>query len=488
MSWGKLGLLIAASTLGWLATAAVQADEVAPAAPETAAVQAEDGSAAATPGPDAQAPSDAAPAPVEPASSDATLEAAGPEPASAAETLSADAGSAPEATSDASQETTPALGAIGYDSQGRPGRVHIVRRGDTLWDISDAYLGTPWVWPSIWRDNSQVENPHRIYPGDRIWITPNEMRKISAEEAAILLSNLPPGTPAEPAAAAEVFPTTPATTESQAAPAANEQRTVIVSARESTGLITPEQYEAAASIVGRVPERVMLSQEDQVYIGAGEGAVAVGDELTVFRTREKVLDPDTGRMLGYHVDFLGYVEVTETYPESSLAKIRMSTGEVQQGDRVTPRQPLPQEISVGPSPGEVDGKISYFPQSRVVMGWNDFVYLNRGSDDGVEVGSPLEVYRRGYTADEPARDETVQVPDRVIAKLVVVRAGQASSVALVTRAETELRLGDHVRGASRVDDIGQTASSRSNDVVIPVDQERARAGPAKGGGGPRARR
>ena len=322
-----------------------------------------------------------------------------------------------------------------------------MRSGDTLWDISDAYLGTPWVWPSIWRDNDQVANPHRIYPGDHIWITPSEMRKISAEEAAILLSNLPPGSEVEPAAAEEVFPTetTPVPLEAAAQPA--EQASLKVSTRESTGLITPEQFEAAASIVGRVPERILLSQEDDVYIGVGEGAVAVGAQLTIFRTKERVIDPDTGRLLGYHVDFLGYVEVKETYPESSLAKIRMSTGEIQEGDRLTPREPLPPEIAIQPSPADVDGKISFFPQKRVVIAWNDFVYLNRGSVDGLEVGSPLEVYRSGYTTDEPARDETVHVPDRVVARLVVVRTDEDSATALVTKAETELQLGDHFRGA-----------------------------------------
>ena len=172
----------------------------------------------------------------------------------------------------------------------------------------------------------------------------------------------------------------------------------------------------------------------------------VGDELTIFRTNEKVFDPDTGRLLGYHVDFLGFVEVTETYPESSLATIRMSTGEIEQGDRLTPRELLPTEIAIQPSPAEVEGKISFFPQQRVVIGWNDFVYLNRGSVDGLEVGSPLEVFRQGYATEQPARDETVHVPDRVVAKLVVVRTAEESAVALITKSDTELQLGDLFRG------------------------------------------
>src|SRR5215470_14314888 len=107
-----------------------------------------------------------------------------------------------------------------------------------------------------------------------------------------------------------------------------------------------------------------MSQEEQVYLGNGDGGVKKGDQLTIFRTREKVYDPDTGRLLGYHVEFLGYVEVTETTPETSLARIRMSTGEIAEGDRVTPRKPMPQDVTLLSSP-EVEGMVCYFPQKRV---------------------------------------------------------------------------------------------------------------------------
>jgi hypothetical protein len=313
--------------------------------------------------------------------------------------------------------------------------------GDTLWEISNAYLATPWVWPSIWNDNGDIENPHRIYPGDRIWITPSEMRRLSPEEADHMLSNVP----AAPAPTAAVEDAVPGMEAPMPAPA----RKVRVSSRETAGLISPEVYDASASVVSRIPERLLLSQEDRVYIGLGEDEVEIGDEFTVFRTNQKVLDPDTGAVLGYHVDFVGWVKVDETSPETSIAKIRMSTGEIEVGDRVMPREPLPSEIDVLPTPGAVDGKITYFPGHRVVIGFQDFVYLNRGTLDGLEVGSPLEVYRAGYPANEPTRDEKVAVPARVIAKMLVVRTEEQTAVALVTSTQTELELGDHFRGETK---------------------------------------
>jgi len=335
-----------------------------------------------------------------------------------------------------------ALGKIGYDEQGRPGRIHIVVPGDTLWDISDAYLGTPWVWPSVWTDNREIENPHFIVPGDRIWISAHEMRRVTAEEAERLLAGQP--------RAADGAAASPASDSFQALiPDEGTPNTVRVSSREASGLITAEQLEAAASIVDAVPERLMLGQGDRVYIGLGDEAASVGDQFTIFRTREKVFDPDTGRLLGYHVELLGWAEVLEPDAEASLAEIRMSAAEMQLGDRVMPREPPLLDIEVAASPENVDGQISFFPSSRVLMGSADYVYLNRGEIDGLQVGSPLEVYRSGWLAPEPARDTRVEVPDRVIARLLVVRARPESAVAVVRHTETELQLGDHFRGELR---------------------------------------
>ena len=49
--------------------------------------------------------------------------------------------------------------------------VHTVKKGDTLWDISNMYLKTPWSWPLVWSNNENITNPHLIYPGDKVIIS-----------------------------------------------------------------------------------------------------------------------------------------------------------------------------------------------------------------------------------------------------------------------------------------------------------------------------
>jgi hypothetical protein len=366
-------------------------------------------------------------------------------PAAAAEDAapSAVAGEAAPGAAAEEAEVAPAaelLGPLGHDAEGRAGRIHVVVNGDTLWDISDAYLGTPWVWPSIWKDNTaEVENPHRIYPGERIWISPHEMRKVSADEAAQMLARQAPAEEPMPAAMAD--PDGPAY--------AHPQETYRYSDIETTGFVTSEELEGAATIVEVAHARVMLSDGVEVIVGLGRGEVAVGDQLDIFRPGELVRDPETSRVLGHLTMQLGWMEITEVHEESATGVIRLSRREMYRGDHVMPRRVRNIDIAVG-SRANVEGAIAHTPDSRRQMGSGDVVYLNRGTRQGLSVGSPLEVYESLGERWDAIRKEKRALPDQVLAKLLVVDAYDDASVAVVTYTTGEINRGFKVRGSDSI--------------------------------------
>lgn len=47
---------------------------------------------------------------------------------------------------------------------------YFVKKGDTLWDLSEAFLNDPFAWPDLWENNRHIEDPHWIYPGDSIYM------------------------------------------------------------------------------------------------------------------------------------------------------------------------------------------------------------------------------------------------------------------------------------------------------------------------------
>ncbi|NWL14311.1 LysM peptidoglycan-binding domain-containing protein [Pseudoalteromonas sp. Scap03] len=75
---------------------------------------------------------------------------------------------------------------------------YIVKKGDTLWDISSKYLGSPMEWPRLWKFNNRKEvvaitnkpivNPDLIYPGQKILIPSLEHSKVEARQNARVFS------------------------------------------------------------------------------------------------------------------------------------------------------------------------------------------------------------------------------------------------------------------------------------------------------------
>lgn len=60
--------------------------------------------------------------------------------------------------------------------------VYVVKKGDTLWDISKRFLKNPVRWPEIWASNKHVKNPHWIFPGDRLLMCDYQGRPIIGKD------------------------------------------------------------------------------------------------------------------------------------------------------------------------------------------------------------------------------------------------------------------------------------------------------------------
>jgi hypothetical protein len=186
-----------------------------------------------------------------------------------------------------------------------------------------------------------------------------------------------------------------------------------------------------------------------VDIGLGQSEVAVGDQLDIFRTGDTVIDPSTGREMGKVTMQLGWLEITSVSDESAIGVIRLSRSEILRGDHIMPRRVRSADIPIGDKP-QVEGVLAYTPNKRVQMGQGDVVYLNRGTSQGLEVGSPVEIYEPREKAFDAVRREERALVDRVLAKAIVVDVYDETSVAVVTHANTELNRGFHFRGSDSI--------------------------------------
>ncbi|HVP29174.1 MAG TPA: LysM peptidoglycan-binding domain-containing protein [Myxococcota bacterium] len=321
-----------------------------------------------------------------------------------------------------------ALGPAVKDANGQDGRLHTVAKGDTLWAISDAYLGTPWLWPSLWHANeTEIKDPHWIYPGQQLFISGSTIRPVSPAEAAQMAAGS--GAPITPAAPTPFH----------------------FSAPEFTGFVATEHFDTKARVIAGMPGgRSINAMGDVVTIGVGAGSVRVGDELTLFRVTNDAVDPTTGQVIGYQIDSLGWGVVTDVLQDSAQLQIRASKSEVMPGDGVYPRNLVNTEIRPTASPSGLEGAVLSLPASRTQMGQFDIVYLDRGAADGVAVGNAFEVYRPRYglVADYAGADGR-RIADQVLGRVIVVETQSHSAVGLVTASSDSITRGDRFRSASR---------------------------------------
>lgn len=50
-------------------------------------------------------------------------------------------------------------------------KLHVVQPGDTLWDLSKAHYKDPFLWGKIWMNNTYLNDPNLIFPGEVIEYT-----------------------------------------------------------------------------------------------------------------------------------------------------------------------------------------------------------------------------------------------------------------------------------------------------------------------------
>jgi hypothetical protein len=353
-----------------------------------------------------------------------------------------------------------AKGVPGISPDGEKGWLHTVDPGDTLWDITAQYLGSPWIWPSVWRDN-EIANPHRIEPGDLIWITERGMRMLSADEAS-RIAPLPgePGAQGQEAPAGPISGTLPAALSPESAPRAPGEGDPFAALDRSSsdlqaklkfpglhryGFVSALEAEGSAAVLGSHDENYWASQERRTIVGIGEGRVHVGDRFTLFRTRKRIDHPTTGEKLGFLIERLGTGEITEIHTESSFLKVISSYAEIQPGDRLIPYEEEPTEFPTVHTDIELDGIVVAVQLYRQYAVRGDIVLIDRGADHGVVSGNRFELFRAGKEVLDPVTAVKTLVPDDTIGELMVLKVSGNTSLALLTRSDRMVHPGDHFR-------------------------------------------
>lgn len=308
--------------------------------------------------------------------------------------------------------------------------LYTIQDGDTLWDLCDLFFGEPWYWPTLWSYNPQITNPHWVWPGDVL-----QMRE-----------------PQPPARTTLVW--------SESRYSKRKQDLEILS--RYVGYLPDRPFKRSGEIRFAREEHRTLGEYDEVYIEFGvDTDVKVGDNWTIYRYEGEVEHPLTDEFVGHKIRHLGVVRVLDADQRMVKALILKSYQEIYRGDLVTSF--FPHSWLVGPvtNQKELIGSIIDFDDPITMVGQYQYVYVDRGRNDGIKRGNRFIIQRRGdgLWYDEPPYDEDDEVDPDVevgddpvgadfpwehIGEVMIVEAFEGTSIGIVSGTNKELVRGDRL--------------------------------------------
>ncbi len=335
---------------------------------------------------------------------------------------------------------------------------YTVVKGDTLWDISGKFLMHPWQWPELWSYNSQIKNPHLIYPGDTVYFSiVNGKPQLSLSRG-----NQPQSSANSPCVLQEedykngrkdfvvsedgkVLPCVRETNIKQAIKLLPHD--AIVQYLTSPKVVGENELNNAPYVVDFAGEHLIAGTGDRLYVRS----ITEPESLSymVYRAGNPYVSPETGEILGYEAQYIADTSLQQPGDPATLS-ITKADSEIRIGDRVMPNAEEELTINYFPRPPEesIKGNIISVLGGVSQIGQYNVVVIDKGTEDGILAGHELNIYQRGRIVRDPyssVKNDTVNLPDEKAGILMVFRPFERVSYALVMKTNRAIHVLDKVQ-------------------------------------------
>ncbi len=304
---------------------------------------------------------------------------------------------------------------------------YVVQVGDTLWDISAAFLRDPWLWPEIWYVNPDIENPHLIYPGDVLGLVyiDGQTRITNVRASTYRMSPQARVTPLSQAVTSIPFED--------------------VAAFLSSGVVLEKsQADALPYLLETRGDHLIASAGNEVYVRGITGDMP-STRYNIVHVGDPLVDPDDNRLIGYHGIMIGEGSLRRTGDPATVALTNTSQ-EAVTGDRFLPAAvDVPLNFFPRSPSSNIDGRIISVVGGVTQIGQYQVVVMNRGSSNGLSVGDVLSVFQSGKVVDDRVKGGSVRLPDEQAGTIMVFKTYDRISYGLVMEATDAIHIHDSIR-------------------------------------------
>jgi hypothetical protein len=188
-----------------------------------------------------------------------------------------------------------------------------------------------------------------------------------------------------------------------------------------------------------------LSAGSKVIVNTGlRDNVMPGDKFSILRPTRRIHHPLKRGRLGILVLNVGWLEIKEVLGNSSKAEIGYSYMPALVGDRLVPYEifSFPMDSEAQPTGMQVKGCI-VASRDEGIPGERDIVYIDLGTNQGIGAGDVFSILRPDILPKGSVPRGAMPTFTRM-GELVVLRAGEETSSALISKSNGEIERGDRI--------------------------------------------
>jgi len=298
------------------------------------------------------------------------------------------------------------------------GFYYTVQKGDTLWDISGRFFDSSWLWPDLWGENSQIFNPHWIYPGERIRIFHQKGAQSligkTVSRSRVLEKELQ-----------------------------KEPKYYYYSPIDKIGFIRKDPVAPSGVIFKVKDDKGLIGEGDLVFIRS-KGDITLftaGSKYSVYRTLAPIIDQKTEALIGTQHYLTGIVEIRKIEPRFAVARVIQSYRTMEVGNLLMPYKMRSPKIELTQSKKGLNGQLIISEEHENIIGDNDIAFIDKGSKDDVKLGQQYSIYYQEKGRLDTDTKEDVLLTQVVYGTLLVLHTEPTTSTVLITRSDRSIKPG-----------------------------------------------
>lgn len=282
---------------------------------------------------------------------------------------------------------------------------YVVKKGDTLWDLSGKFLRNPWEWKKLWRNNPHIQNPDLIYPGDVLTLKTmknGEPSLISSRSKHVGRHREAASTDTSSERIVKLSPRVRSTRLKEAIPTISYS--AIKPFLNQSDVVAKNELSSAPYILSLESQSIVAIPGDKIYV---RNLKNTQDRFfKILREGEPYVDPETKQNLGYATTFVGKA-VLERPGNPAILKVTRVTQEIFPKDRLLPFKKRPEKprFSLQIPKEKVTGFIIDGLDGTSYFGKNNVVVINKGILDGLVAGDVLAIQRNKAIEKDTVKDQ-----------------------------------------------------------------------------------